>query len=149
MEFKVPQFIDIEDKLFGSFTFAQAIYIAGAGGLSYMLWIIPLPSLLKLIKIPLIAAIIILAMALAFYPKEKLGKPFVEVLEAGFKFFFTQKKLYLWKRIPRIKKGEAEQITKQSTNTTAVELKLNSSASKLKDLAWTLGVKTINENQEN
>jgi hypothetical protein len=29
MQFRVPQFIDIEDKLFGPLTFKQFIYLAG------------------------------------------------------------------------------------------------------------------------
>ena len=98
MEFKVPQFIDIEDKIVGSFTFTQLIYVIGAGAMSYVLWVI-IPF--TFLKIPLIAGVAGLALALAFYPKEKYGKPFVEILEAGCKFFFLKNKLYTWKRIPK------------------------------------------------
>ncbi|MBU1246467.1 PrgI family protein [Patescibacteria group bacterium] len=142
MEFKVPQFIEIEDKLFGSFTFAQVIYIAGGAGLSYVVWV-AIPSFLWFIKIPLLAAIIILSVALTFYPKEKLGKPFVEVLEAGLKFFFTRSKLYTWKRIPKIQKIKKAEVVKQPTNPT---FSPDTSSSKLKDLSWALGVKEEVEN---
>jgi len=141
MEFKVPQFIDIEDKLFGSFTFAQVIYIAGAGGISYIIWI-ALPSFLGFIKIPLIAVVIILAVALAFYPKEKLGKPFVEVLEAGLKFFFTRSRLYTWKRLPKTQKIEKKEVVEQPTSAVFAP---NISASKLKDLSWALDIKKADE----
>ena len=138
MEFKVPQFIDIEDKIFGSFTFIQVVYVAGAGAMSYVLWtIIPF----TFIKVPLIAGIVGLALALAFYPKEKYGKPFVEILEAGFKFLFLKSKLYTWKRIPKKQTaedspaGEKEIIKPISIDIPSI------SESKLKDISWNLDVK--------
>ncbi len=33
MRFEVPQFIDVEDKIFGPFTFKQFLYLAGGAGL--------------------------------------------------------------------------------------------------------------------
>lgn len=137
MEFKVPQFIDIEDKIVGSFTFAQIIYMAGGGAMSYVLWIL-IPDFLTFIKIPLIAAIVGLAFSLAFYPKEKHGKPFVEVLESGIKFFFLRNKLYTWKHVPKeqvLAKEELKDNLKVSVSMP------NISASKLKDLSWSLDVK--------
>ena len=70
MEFKVPQFIDIEDKIVGSFTFVQVIYVVGAGAMSYVLWT-TIPSFLKFIKITRFAAIVGFGLARSFYPKEK------------------------------------------------------------------------------
>ena len=136
MEFKVPQFIDIEDKIFGSFTFIQVIYVVGAGAMSYVLWT-TIPSFLTFIKVPLVAGVVGLALALAFYPKEKYGKPFVEILEASFKFFFLKSKLYTWRRIPKkqIVKKEEEKKPSVSINIPSI------SESKLKDLSWSLDVK--------
>ncbi len=137
MEFKVPQFIDIEDKIFGSFTFAQVIYVVGAGAMSYVLWEI-LPSFLNFIKVPLVVVVMGLALALAFYPKEKYGKPFVEILEAGFKFFFIKSKLYTWKRIPKkqiVEKEEEKPLKSISIDIPSI------SESKLKDISWNLDVK--------
>ncbi len=135
MEFKVPQFIDIEDKIVGSFTFTQLIYVIGAGAMSYVLWVI-IPF--TFLKIPLIAGVAGLALALAFYPKEKYGKPFVEILEAGCKFFFLKNKLYTWKRIPKKRIVEKEKQTEKSS----VSINIPSiSESKLKDLSWSLDVK--------
>ncbi len=142
MEFKVPQFIDIEDKIAGPFTFAQLIYVAGAGAMSYVLWEI-IPDFLTFIKVPLIAAVVGLALALAFYPKEKYGKPFVEILEASFKFFFLKNKLYTWKRIPKKQIVEKEEQTEKpnvSVNIPSI------SESKLKDLSWSLDVKKESDN---
>lgn len=137
MEFKVPQFIDIEDKIVGSLTFAQIIYIVGGGAMSYVLWTI-IPNPLTFIKIPIIAAVVGLAFSLAFYPKEKHGKPFVEVLEASFKFFFLRDKLYTWKHTPK----EQASVKEKPEEDLKVSISIpNISESKLKDLSWKLDIK--------
>ena len=46
MQFQVPQFIEIEDKIFGPLTFKQFIYLAGGGGLCFLLYTI-LPFFLR------------------------------------------------------------------------------------------------------
>ena len=38
MQFKVPQFIDVEDKLFGPVTFKEFVYLAGGAGLIYVIY---------------------------------------------------------------------------------------------------------------
>lgn len=94
MQFHIPQYIDIEDKLFGPLTLKQAIYVAGGVGGIYLVWrVIPYIA----VKGPIIFGIAALTWALAFYPKEKLGRPFIEVLEAGFRYMLREK-LYIWKK---------------------------------------------------
>ncbi|MCK9344717.1 MAG: PrgI family protein [Candidatus Pacebacteria bacterium] len=94
MQFHIPQYIDIEDKLFGPLTLKQAIYLAGGAGGIYLFYrIIPY----MFIKAPIILAIAVLTWALAFFPKEKLGKPFIDVLEAAFAYMLKDK-LYTWKK---------------------------------------------------
>lgn len=94
MQFHIPQYIDIEDKLFGPLTLKQAIYVAGGGGGIYLIWRV-VPYLF--LKAPLILGIAVLTWALAFYPKEKLGRPFIDVLESAFGFMMRDK-LYTWKK---------------------------------------------------
>ncbi|GMQ95467.1 MAG: hypothetical protein BMS9Abin13_582 [Patescibacteria group bacterium] len=103
MQFKVPQYIEVEDKIFGPFTFKQFIYIGGALGISYVVFQV-LPFLLA---IPLIVGIGFFAWALAFYPKEKFGKPFIGVVEAAFKYTMNDR-LYTWKKSPPKKILEKE-----------------------------------------
>ena len=38
MQFQVPQFIEVEDKIFGPLTFKQFVYVAGGAGLAYLVW---------------------------------------------------------------------------------------------------------------
>ncbi|HEU0085543.1 MAG TPA: PrgI family protein [Candidatus Paceibacterota bacterium] len=131
MQFKVPQFLDIEDKIFGPFTFRQFTYLAGGAGLCYIIY-----KLLGIwygsIPIIIFAG---LSLALTFYRPN--GKPFIFMLQAAFKFLF-QDKLYIWQR----RKGEeakgraiAEAAIMQATR---IDPKL--SGSKLRDLAWSLDV---------
>lgn len=105
MQFHFPQYIDIEDKLFGPLTLKQAIFVAGGIGGAYVAFTyIPYIA----ISAPIIAGIGALTWALAFYPKEKLGRPFIEVLEAGFNYAMRDK-LYTWKKTtkePKLGKEE-------------------------------------------
>ena len=76
MEYQVPQFIEVEDKIFGPFTFRQFIYLAGGAGLCTML-VLYLHFFGILLSIPIAA----LSGALAFYKIN--NKSFIEILEAG------------------------------------------------------------------
>ncbi len=90
MQFRVPQFIDIEDKVFGPFTLKQFGYMAGAGGLSFLIWtFIPIKFLAVLVIIPVAS----LFLALAFVKFN--NRPFGELLENAFTYY-TNPKLYTW-----------------------------------------------------
>lgn len=107
MQFHIPQYIDIEDKLFGPLTLKQAIYVAGGAGGAYVVYRI-FPGYL-FISAPIILGILVLTWALAFYPKEKLGKPFIEILEAAFNYTIKEK-LYTWKKTKKEPELGAEEM---------------------------------------
>ncbi len=131
MQFQVPQFIEVEDKIFGPLTFKQFVYLAGGAGMGYVLWRI-LPIYLAA---PLIAAIVGLGAALAFFKYN--GRPFILALEHGF-FFYMRSKLYLWSNEQRAPTPKAVLDTPQNRGQVYVP-KL--SESKLHDLAWSLDIK--------
>jgi len=130
MQFQVPQFIDIEDRIFGPLTFKQFIYIVGSGGIGFILYK-TLPFFLAiLVALPIIA----LGMTLAFYKVN--NKPFISILEASIRYF-SAGKLYIWKKEPKKvtqKRGGGDDAV------SALQLP-RLSDSKLKDIAWSLGVK--------
>ena len=133
MQFQVPQFIDIEDKIFGNFTLKQFLYITGALGMDYMLWV-KLPTFLSL---PLIIAISGLAWSLSFMPIDRFGKPFSQILESAFTFYKNEK-LYVWRRTPR-----KNIPTKEKRDERTVQIQMPSvSDSKLKDISWGLEIKS-------
>ncbi len=129
MQFKVPQFLEIEDKIFGPFTFRQFVYLVGGGGLSFILyrlvgfWWSALP----------IVFILGFVLALAFYRPN--NKPFINMLESAFKYG-TQSKLYIWKRSINTASNKANNA--QALYQTQNGSRLNSN--KLRDLAWSLDV---------
>lgn len=132
MEYQVPQFIEVEDKIFGPFTLKQFIYLAGgAGGCAVAL--IYLPFIFGiLIAIPVAA----LAAALAFYKMN--GKPFIDVLGAGASYFFGSK-LYLWKRHEYV--APKTIAPKPVVMTPGVRRNAGPlTEGKLRDLAWSLDV---------
>ncbi|OGI45829.1 hypothetical protein A2121_00720 [Candidatus Nomurabacteria bacterium GWB1_40_6] len=140
MQFKVPQFLDIEDKIFGPFTFREFAYLAGGAGLCFVLYKL-LGLIFGAIPILIIAGF---SIALTFYKPN--NKPFINMIEAGFKYF-TQNKLYIWKKhagktsppapLPRGESGEKPG---------EVGSKLN--GSRLRDLAWSLDVLDLSKQKK-
>src|SRR5882762_10525491 len=101
MRYQVPQFIDIEDKIIGPLTIKQFVYLAGGGGMAFIVYTyVPL-----ILSIPLIAGIVLLSLGLAFYKVN--NKPFIDFVESAF-VFYTKEKLYIWKKEQR--KPEAKKI---------------------------------------
>ena len=132
MQFQVPQFIEVEDKIFGPLTFKQFIYIAGGAGAAYLLWRV-LPIYLAG---PLILGVGGLAAALAFFQYN--GRPFILALEHGF-YYFIKTKLYLWNNEQKSKKPESRISTLGTPSAQVYIPKL--SDSKLHELAWSLDIK--------
>lgn len=140
MQFKVPQFLDVEDKIFGPFTFKQFVYLAGGAGLCFVIYKL-MGFLLGFIPMLLVAGF---AVALAFYRPN--NKPLLNMVEAGFKFY-TQNKLYIWKR--RMKKTTEKKEPEQQSSQQPVEYShKNITGSKIKDLAWSLDVLDLNKNKK-
>ncbi|MFA6392772.1 MAG: PrgI family protein [Candidatus Paceibacterota bacterium] len=135
MQFKVPQFIDIEDKIFGPFTFRQFAFLIGGGGIIFVIYkILPL-----WIGIFLILPVAGLTVCLVFVKIN--GKPFIYYLEASFNYLISSK-LYLWKQ-RLVKKGDIQDEDVQMPTTISNVPML--SESKLKDLSWSLDVQDRND----
>ena len=132
MKFQVPQFIEVEDKIFGPLTLKQFIYLAGSGGVVFVLWRVFPIFIAILIATPIIA----LALALAFYKINK--RPFVFVLESAFKYILSNH-LYVWKSkdIKQIKKEIKKNPELQNSQVQIPKM----SGNKLKDIAWSLDIK--------
>ncbi len=107
MQFKVPQFIDVEDKVFGPFTFRQFVYLAGGAGLSY-LSIRFLPGFIAFFAVPVFAGF---ALALAFFKYN--DKPFINTVEAFLRYTFRSK-TYLWRKDNSLKTPAENIITKNT-----------------------------------
>lgn len=142
MQFKVPQFLDIEDKIFGPFTFKEFVYLAGGAGLCFVLY-----KLLGLVlgAIPILA-VAGLAVALARYRPN--NKPFIDMIESAFNYSF-QSKLYIWKRRKSPQRRSAEETERLEGNKKDSMINRNTvrlGGNKLRDLAWSLDVLDLNKN---
>ncbi len=133
MQFQVPQFIEVEDKIFGPLTFRQFIYIGGGLGACYIFWrILPI-----YIAAPLIAVTGGLAAGLAFFQFN--GRPFIIGLEHVF-YFFMRSKLYLWNNAR--KKNVTPPIVGKLVPRGGEQLYVPKlSDSKLHELSWSLDIK--------
>lgn len=132
MRYQVPQFIEIEDKIFGPLTLKQFIYLAGGGGLCLIFFsLLPL-WLTAILSIPVVA----LSAGLAFFQVN--GRPFIVVLEHAFGYALGHK-LYLWKQRQAKSQAAAAQAAAANSSPALPVPKL--SESKLKDLAWSLNIK--------
>lgn len=130
MRFQVPQFINVEDRIFGPFTAKQFVYLAGGAGICFVIYkLVPL-----FIAIIIIAPIVLLSIALAFVKINQ--KPFVFVLEAAIKYYLGSK-LFLWRKEPKEPTPEKEELSRVES---ADIISPGLSESKLKEIAWSLDV---------
>lgn len=138
MRYELPQFINIEDKIFGPFTFKQFVYLAGGGGGSYVIWRLLPPIIAIIIILPIIA----LALALAFYKVN--GRPFIDVLQASVTHAFRSK-FYLWQQKNRTgelpKTPEIKNLNQQITAPIG--------DSRLRKIAWNLDILDMDDPNAN
>jgi hypothetical protein len=138
MRFQVPQYIDIEDKIFGPFTFKQFVYMAGGAGLSFIAYYF-LPSFF--IAMIFILPIMMFSGLLAFYQHN--NKPFVFLLESFFYYFFGDK-LFIWKKDNKkpTQNKESEAAKKSETDSDPTP---GITRSNLHNLSWKLDMKEKEE----
>ena len=125
MRFQVPQFINIEDKIFGPLTIRQFVYTVGGAGMVYVVYNF-LPFYLAIF---IILPVALLTLALAFFKPN--GKPFVFMLQSAITYAFSNR-LYIWRRMPK------QMTVKEFSKGESVVPSL--SESKLKDLTWALDI---------
>lgn len=132
MQFQIPQFIEVEDKIFGPLTFRQFVYLAGGIGSAYLVF----RMLPFIIALPLMGVIVGLAATLAFFQYN--GRPFILAIEHGF-YFLLHPKLYLWNNERKLQKAAAKKTDFGAQGSQVYVPKL--SDSKLHELSWALDIK--------
>ena len=132
MQYQVPQFIDIEDRIIGPLTLKQFLYLAFAAALLFVFWF-----LLKF-YIWIIVALPITAASLAFAFVKINDRPFVYFFLAAVSYFIKPK-LYIFSTVAKIRRSEeigaptealekikpqpmAEKVTKSSLKELAMNL---------------------------
>lgn len=135
MQFQVPQFVEVEDKIFGPLTATQFIYIVGGFGFAFAMWLL----------LPLWLAVVIggpfalLGLGLAFYKVN--DRPLINALESGFQYFFRSK-LYIWeKKKQKTINPDDILLPGETPREDAAQFAPSATANKIKDLAWSLDIK--------
>jgi len=136
MKYELPQFINIEDKIFGPFSFTQFIYLAGGGGISYFLWQV-LPLIFAVI---VIIPIVGLALALAFYKVN--GRPFIHMLYAA-TTHALKSKFYLWHQ------KQDRRTTKQDNDSINEFIPTTRGGSELNNIAFNLDILDMDDPNAN
>ncbi len=128
MQYQVPQFIEIEDKIFGPLTFKQFLYVGGGAAIGFIIY-----SLLpKILAIVIGAPIVGFFMAAAFYQVN--GRPFLMYVEGALKYALSAK-LYIWK------KSEKKIVKEKAKAPVSSQVALpRLSQSKLREIGWGLDV---------
>ena len=127
-QFSVPQFIEVEDKIFGPLSLKQFIYILGGVAAVFIIYVFV--GMLGVIFLGLPVAG--LAAALAFYKVN--NQPFIKVAANAISYY-SKGRLYIWKKSDKPAKIEEKPPEEQKLNVPKI------TESKLKDLAWSLDVK--------
>lgn len=130
MQFQVPQYIEVEDKIFGPLSFKQFLYLGGGAGIGFLFYVW-LPAYLSY---PLIVVFVTLGTALAFYQFN--NRPFIATLEAAFRFLLSNK-LYIWK----MTKTKDTRVRTEQTQAAKTPAGTNINSGRLRELAWSLDVR--------
>jgi len=91
MQFVVPQFIEVEDKIMGPFTMKQFLMAVGAGALIFIMW-----YLFQLWFVVLFGGLIVIALLISFFVKVN-GRSFTSYFVSGLTYYLRPK-IYVWKR---------------------------------------------------
>lgn len=138
MRYQVPQFIDVEDKLFGPLTFTQFAYVIGGVGAAFLIFQLWGFLLAVLIGGPILA----FGLALAFVKIN--NRPFIHVVQSASNYFLNSR-LYLWRKEDKKKKARAQTDLPQETALSTPKL----TEGKLKEIAWALDIKNSIYSNEN
>ena len=138
MQFAVPQFTDVEDKLIGPLTLKQFLMLLATGGLLLFFWsILGLSVFFFLFALP----VLILGLALAFGRFN--GRPLFAYL-GSFVAFFSRPQVRIFKREEPLVVMKMEQSKPAQTKRAVIE---EPAESRLKKLAYLLDQKSEEEKE--
>ena len=127
--YQVPQFIEVESKVFGPLTIRQFLYLVGGGGVVFIFSLF-LPLILwMLLGIPVVG----FAIALAFYKVN--NRPFLSVVTSALRYY-SSTKLFLWQKEKRQEKAVPQNVQPLYTPYAP-----RFTRSRLRDLSWSLDVR--------
>ncbi len=130
-QYQVPQFITIEDKVFGPFTIKQFLYLAGGGLLLVAARVFLAPFIFWLV------AGVIGGLAASFAFLKINEQPFPVIFKNAV-FYFLRPRLYIWKKEVQTKPRTKTEVKPSESLIKSIP---KITQSKLSDLAWSLDIK--------
>ncbi len=136
MQFQVPQFIDVEDKVVGPFSWKEFVYLAGGAGVCLLTFKIVSNFFLALL---IVAPFVTLSLLLTFYKIN--DRPFINIFQSMIVYLLS-KKLYIWRQPKQDPNKKAVQSKQQELNKQAMveEAEKVLTPDKLRELTWSLDV---------
>ena len=129
MQYQVPQFIDMEDRIIGPLTLKQFIYLAFAAAILFVFWFLFKFYIWIVVALP----ITVLAFAFAFLKIN--DRPFIYFFIAAV-FYFIKPKLYIFGEVAKeIRKNVLPELKLAPVETPG---SAKVTRSKLKELALSL-----------
>ena len=132
MQYQVPQFIDLEDRIIGPLTLKQFIYLALAAAVLFVFWFLFKFYIWIIVALP----ITVLAFAFAFLKIN--DRPFIYFFIAAI-FYFIKPKLYIFGSAPAALEPKA--IPQKPSEAIVPKTEGKITISKLKELALSLDTK--------
>lgn len=129
MQFQVPQFTEVEDKIFGPLTLKQFIFVLGGAGSAFIFWSL-LPHWLAVILIVPVSGFFL---ALAFYQIN--GRPLLTVITNAIGYS-SGTRLYIWRKEEKKTAAATPQGELPPKAAPAAAL----TEGKLKELSWSLDI---------
>lgn len=129
MQFQMPRFLDIEDKVIGPLTFKQFVYLGGGIGLAYIAY----TYLGWGFGFLFIAIFLGLGVGLSFWKPNK--RPFIVMLLA-FLTHYSKKRYYKWERPTKAER--LEKINNTKKDEIAIPVNKAFDHKKIESLAWSL-----------
>jgi len=133
MQFQVPQFIDIEDKVIGPLTIKQFLYIIMAAVVLFILF-----KIFNLFVFIILATpVVVLTYALGFVKIHK--QPFINVIR-NFFGFLKKPDYYVWKKPKIISPSEKKKAPKIIKKAPASKKARPIKKSRLQELNWKIEI---------
>lgn len=141
MQYQIPQFVEIEDRIIGPLTLKQFLYLAFASAFLFVFWF------LFAFYIWIIIALPITALAAAFAFLKINDRPFVYFFLSFIKYF-TKPKLYIFSGTAGKTMPLSLEKEKVEAETPVPMEEKRITSSKLKELALNLDINGSNQKSE-
>jgi hypothetical protein len=133
MQFQMPRFLDIEDKVIGPLTFKQFIYLVGGTGLAYVAY----SYLGWTWGFIFIALFLGLGIGLAFWKPNNRPAP---IMLQAFLSHYTKNRMYVWQRPTKFERMKKDENKNNSSKNDGLNTKKEINHDKIEALSWSLDI---------